>query len=140
MLNRAMARHKIDSQMRQAAFLAHVGHESGLLRNLVDNLNYSAEALVRTWPLRFTLDRAGAYAQHPQRIANKVYGIRMGNGPEASDDRWRYRGRGLLQVTGRSNYCETGAVPGLPLEDEPELIEQVEYAANPRPGGEQSAG
>ena len=128
-LNRAMSRWKIDSRIRQAAFLAQVGHESGQLRNLVENLNYSAEALVRIWPTRFTAQNAGAYARQPEKIANKVYGGRMGNGPEASGEGWRYRGRGLLQVTGRSNYREAGAGLGLPFEDKPELLEQAEHAA-----------
>jgi len=128
-LNRAMARHKIDSRVRVAAFLAQVGHESGQLRNLVENLSYSAEALVRTWPTRFTAQNAGAYARQPEKIANKAYGGRMGNGPEESGEGWRYRGRGLLQVTGRSNYRDAGAGLGLPLEDEPELLEKAEHAA-----------
>ena len=128
-LNRAMARWNIDSRIRQAAFLAQVGHESGQLRNLVENLSYSAEALVRIWPTRFTAQNASAYARQPEKIANKAYGGRMGNGPEASGEGWRYRGRGLLQVTGRSNYREAGAGLGLPLEDEPELLEQAEHAA-----------
>lgn len=128
-LNRAMARWRIDSRVRQAAFIAQVGHESGQLRNLVENLNYSAEALVRTWPSRFTDQTASGYARQPEKIANKVYGGRMGNGPEASGDGWRFRGRGLLQVTGRDNYREAGAGLGLPLEDEPELLEQAEHAA-----------
>lgn len=128
-LNRAMMRWKIDSWIRQAAFLAQVGHESGQLRSLVENLNYSAEALVRTWPNRFTPQAAGAYARQPEKIANKVYGGRMGNGPEASGDGWRFRGRGLLQVTGRSNYRAAGEGLGLPLEAQPELLEQAEHAA-----------
>ena len=97
-LNRAMSRWRLDSRIRQAAFLAQIGHESGQMRNLVENLNYSAEALIKTWPTRFTAENAGAYARNPEKIANKVYGGRMGNGPEASGDGWRYRGRGLLQV------------------------------------------
>jgi len=128
-LNRAMVRWRIDSLVRQAAFLAQVAHESGQLRNLVENLNYSAEALVRTWPSRFTAQTAAAYARQPEKIANKAYGGRMGNGPEASGDGWRFRGRGLLQVTGRSNYREAGTGLGLPLEDEPDLLEQAEHAA-----------
>lgn len=128
-LNRAMARWKIDSRVRQAAFVAQIGHESGQLRNLVENLSYSADALVRTWPTRFAAHNAAAYARQPEKIDNKVYGGRMGNGPEASGDGWRFRGRGLLQVTGRSNYREASTGLGLPLEDEPELLEQAEYAA-----------
>lgn len=129
-LNTAMANWEIDHPKRIAAFLAQVGHESGQLRNLVENLNYSAEALVRTWPNRFTPKNAGTYARQPEKIANKVYGGRMGNGTEVSGDGWRFRGRGLLQVTGRSNYRAAGAGLGLPLEDQPELLEQAEYAAN----------
>ncbi|MEN8639574.1 glycoside hydrolase family 19 protein [Pseudomonas sichuanensis] len=128
-INRAALRWKIDSRVRMAAFLAQVGHESGQLRNLVENLNYSAEALVRTWPTRFTPQTAGAYARQPEKIANKVYSGRMGNGPEGSGDGWCFRGRGLLQVTGRTNYRAAGAGLGLPLEDQPELLEQAEHAA-----------
>lgn len=128
-LNRAAARWKIDSRLRIGAFLAQIGHESGQLRVLVENLNYSAEALVRTWPSRFTAQTAKAYARQPEKIANRVYGGRMGNGPEASGDGWRYRGRGLIQLTGRDNYRSAGAALGLPLEDQPELLEQAEHAA-----------
>lgn len=128
-LNRAALRWKIDSRARMAAFLAQVGHESGQLRSLVENLNYSAEALVRTWPSRFTPQTAGAYARQPEKIANKVYGGRMGNGTEASGDGWRFKGRGLIQLTGRSNYRAAGTGLGLPLEDQPELLEQAEHAA-----------
>lgn len=128
-LNRAMARWKIDSPVRQAAFLAQVGHESGQLRRLVENLNYSAEALVRTWPSRFTAKNAGAYARQPEKIANRVYGGRMGNGQETSGDGWRYRGRGSIQLTGRDNYRAAGQALGLPLLENPELLEQPEHAA-----------
>lgn len=128
-LNRAMTRYKIDSRVRTAAFLAQIGHESGQLRALGENLNYSAEALVRTWPSRFDAQTAQAYARQPEKIANRVYGGRMGNGPEASGDGWRYRGRGLIQLTGRANYRAAGEALGLPLEEQPELLEQPEYAA-----------
>ncbi|AXO88455.1 glycoside hydrolase family 19 protein [Pseudomonas parafulva] len=128
-LNRAMLRWKIDSRLRTAAFLAQVGHESGQMCNLIENLNYSAEALVRTWPTRFTAETAPAYARQPERIANRVYGGRMGNGPEASGDGWHYRGRGLIQLTGRANYRAAGQALGLPLEEQPELIEHPEHAA-----------
>lgn len=128
-LNRAMARFKIDSRVLQAAFIAQIGHESGQLRRLVENLNYSAEALVRTWPNRFTAQTAAAYARQPEKIANRVYGGRMGNGPEASGDGWRFRGRGLIQLTGRSNYRAAAGGLCLPLEAQPELLEQPEQAA-----------
>ena len=128
-LNRAALRWKIDSRVRMAAFLAQIGHESGQLRNLVENLNYSAEALVCTWPSRFTSQTAGAYARQPEKIANRVYGDRMGNGSESSGDGWRFRGRGLIQLTGRDNYRAAGLALGLPLVEQSELLEQAEYAA-----------
>lgn len=87
-----------------AAFLAQVGTESGELNHLVENLNYSAEALMRVWPKRFpTIETAQRYARQPVLIANYVYANRLGNGDEASGDGWRYRGRGLIQVTGKTN-------------------------------------
>ncbi|MFV3402887.1 glycoside hydrolase family 19 protein [Pseudomonas sp. NY15463] len=127
-INRAALRWKIDSRVRVAAFLAQIGHESGQLRNLVENLNYSAEALVRTWPSRFTPETAAAYARQPEKIANKVYGGRMGNGTESTGDGWRFKGRGLIQLTGRDNYRAAGQALGIPLEDQPELLEQAEHA------------
>lgn len=134
-LNRAMARFKIDSPVRRAAFLAQVGHESGHLRRLVENLNYSAEGLANTWPSRFRgngglpNELAVRVARRPRDIANVVYAERMGNGPAGSDDGWRYRGRGLIQLTGRANYRICGTGIGQPLEDFPELLEQPEWAA-----------
>lgn len=127
-ITRAALRWKIDSRLRMAAFLAQIGHESGQLRNLVENLNYSADALVRTWPSRFTSQTAGAHARKPEKVANKVYGGRMGNRPEPSGDGWKYRGRGLIQITGRDNYRAAGKALGLPLEDQPELLERPEHA------------
>ncbi|MFK0088733.1 glycoside hydrolase family 19 protein [Pseudomonas sp. NPDC090755] len=138
-LNRAMARYKIDSRVRQAAFLAQVGHESGQLRNLVESLNYSVDALLA----KFSRERIGeasarAYGRtdgspaNQQAIANNIYGGAWGMknlGNTKSDDGWRHRGRGLLQVTGRANYAAAGAGLGMSLEDEPQLLEQPEHAA-----------
>lgn len=134
-LNRAMTRYRIDSPVRQAAFLAQVGHESGHLRRLVENLNYSAQGLASTWPNRYRAlsgqpnALAQRLARNPQAIANSAYANRNGNGPESSADGWRYRGRGLLQITGRANYLAAGRGMNLPLDKEPELLEQPEYAA-----------
>ncbi len=97
-------RFSVDTPLRVAHFLAQVFHESGNLRHCEENLNYSAEGLVRTWPSRFSFSQAKVYARHPQKIANKVYANRMGNGDEASGDGWRFRGRGYIGTTGRANY------------------------------------
>lgn len=135
-LNRAMLRWKIDSRLRQAAFIAQIGHESGQLRNLVENLSYRADRIRQVgqasaagsrW--RSLVPRAAELAGSPERFANAVYGGRMGNGPEASGDGWRFCGRGLIQLTGRDNYRAAAEALGLPLIDEPQLLEQAEHAA-----------
>lgn len=128
-LNDAMARFKIEGRKRVAAFLAQVGYESGQLRTLVENLNYSAEGLIRTWPKRFNLMTAAAVARKPEQIANIVYASRLGNGSAVTGDGWRYRGRGLIQVTGLANYQACGSALSLDLLARPELLEQPEYAA-----------
>lgn len=95
----------ITTRLRIAHFLATVWHESAGLTRTVENLNYSAQGLRKTFPRYFpTVTLANQYARKPQAIANRVYANRMGNGNEASGDGWRYRGRGLIQLTGRSNY------------------------------------
>jgi putative chitinase len=94
----------INTPRRIAAFVAQCAHESGGFRFLTENLNYRAESLVKTWPRYFNSGNAGSYARNPQRIANRAYADRMGNGNEASGDGWRFCGRGLIQLTGRSNY------------------------------------
>ncbi|HBO2143061.1 TPA: glycoside hydrolase family 19 protein [Pseudomonas aeruginosa] len=134
-LNAAMGRFGITSPVRVVAFLAQVGHESSQLTRLVENLNYSAQGLAATWPSRYrgADGRPNALAlnlaSHPEAIANNTYANRNGNGDESSGDGWRFRGRGLLQITGRKNYRAAGAGLGQPLEQEPELLEQPEFAA-----------
>lgn len=103
-LNQAMARWGIVTRPRIAAFLAQAAHESAELTRLEENLNYSAEGLMRTWPKRFTPELAAACARKPEAIANVVYSGRMGNGDVGSGDGWLYRGRGIFQLTGRANY------------------------------------
>jgi len=105
-LNTAMSRYQIVGTIRIAAFVAQVGHESGQLRRLVENLNYSADALRKTWPNRFNSELANAVARKPEQIANIAYGNRMGN--TAPGDGWKYRGRGLIQITGKDNYRACG--------------------------------
>jgi len=129
-LNAACDRFFISTPQRQAAFLAQLAHESGGLRRLEENLNYSAARLMAVWPKRFpTLEFASTFERQPEKIANFVYANRIGNGPVESGDGWRYRGRGLIQLTGRSNYRSTGAVLDLPLEAQPDLLLEREHAA-----------
>lgn len=103
-LNKVCIKYHIDTVNRLASFLAQVGHESGGFRYTAENLNYSQEALMRVFPKYFrTAAQASAYARKPEKIANRVYANRMGNGDEGSGDGFRYRGRGLIQLTGKTN-------------------------------------
>ena len=98
-----------------AYMLATAYHETDRTMCAVsENLNYSASGLLATFPKYFTISQAAAYARQPQRIANRAYANRMGNRNEASGDGWRYRGRGLVQITGRDNYAKYG------IADEPD--------------------
>lgn len=129
-LNEAMDLFAIVTPERAAVFLAQIAHESGECRRLVENLNYSAAGLQKTWPARFpSLLVAEQYARQPEKIANRVYANRMGNGDEASGDGWKFRGRGLLQVTGRSNYRSAGAALNLALEAMPDRLAEPMPAA-----------
>lgn len=104
-----------------AHFLSQVLHESAMLTVLAENLNYSAERLVAVWPRRFpSVSRARPYARNPEALANHVYADRMGN--TEPGDGWKYRGRGLIQITGRSNYELVQELTGLPVVDEPDLL------------------
>ena len=127
-LNQAMLEFSINTPLRQAAFIAQTAHESIGYTAFRENLNYSADALVRTWPRRFTPKTAQSYARQPEKIANCVYANRIGNGGETSGDGWRYRGRGIIQVTGKNNYKACGTGLGLDLISSPELLEQLTHA------------
>jgi putative chitinase len=131
-LNDAADTFGIDTPQRQAHWLAQCAHESGHFRFLSENLNYSAEALVRTFRKYFpSIDAARPYARQPVRIASKVYANRMGNGSESTQDGWKYRGRGLIQLTGRDNYVAFGEDIGRPMDIllEPDLVADPELAA-----------
>jgi putative chitinase len=129
-LNAAMKEWDIDSPERVAAFLAQVAHESSELRRLEENLNYSAARLRAVWPKRFPDDAtATRYANDPERLANYVYAGRMGNGDAASGDGWKFRGRGLIQLTGRSNYVACKAALGLDVVRSPDLLREPLPAA-----------
>ncbi len=123
----------IDTTQRLAGFLAQTAHESADYKLLEENLNYSAEGLVKTWPKRFTAATAGAYARKPEKIANKVYSDRMGNGNEASGDGWYFRGRGIKQLTGRDNYTAFGKSVGMTAE------KAAEYCATKKGAVESAA-
>lgn len=115
-LNLTMAEFGIDTPARQAAFLATIGAESGQLSAVVENLNYRREALVRVFPKYFpNLALADLYAHQPEKIANRVYANRGGNGDEASGDGWRYRGAGLIQLTFHDNQAACADHFDIPL-------------------------
>lgn len=105
-------------------FLGQILHESGLLSRTEENLFYrTPERLCEVWPARFpTIGSALPFVSSPQALANKVYADRLGNGTEGSGDGWRYRGSGLIQVTGRDNFAACEAATGLPLVERPELL------------------
>jgi len=125
-LNTAMSRYQIVGTKRIGAVIAQVGHESGHLTLLVENLNYSADALRKTWPSRFNAELASTAARKPEQIANIAYGNRMGNTEQG--DGWKYRGRGLIQITGKNNYRDCGEALGLDLINHPELLEKPQHA------------
>lgn len=120
-----------ESKLRLAHFFAQVLHESGCLRFDMENLNYSSEALVKVFGKYFrTKEEADACARQPEKIANRVYANRMGNRGETSGDGWKYRGRGLIQLTGRSNYKAFAEWVGDErVVDEPDLVSS-EYAVH----------
>lgn len=104
-LNTILPDYDIDTAERMAAFLAQTAHESGGYRAIKENLNYRAASLMKVWPRHFpTMEIATAYAGKQEKIANRAYGNRMGNGPEESGDGWKYAGKGLIQLTGKDNY------------------------------------
>lgn len=115
-INRICPRWQIDTPKRLAMFLDQCGHESLGFTTFVENLNYSATALLQYWPKRFTTETAQQYARKPEAIANHVYAGRMGNGDEASGDGWRFRGHGPLQNTGRANRAAFAKAVKLTLE------------------------
>ncbi len=119
----------INTPQRQAAFLAEVAVESSNLTRVTENLNYKASGLLRVFPRHFTEAEAEDYQHHPERIAAHVYADRMGNGDEDSGDGWSYRGRGLIQLTGKDNYRLCGAALGVDLIAMPEYLETAEGAA-----------
>ena len=104
-LTAALPEYEIDSDLRIASFLAQCGHESADFNTLIENLNYSSDSLRKVFPKYFpTATSAEPFNRHAEDIANKIYGNRMGNTEEG--DGWLYRGRGVIQITGKDNYAE----------------------------------
>lgn len=120
----------INTPKRIAAFIAQCSHESGGFRVLTENLNYKAAGLRRIFPKYFPTDElAKQYEKQPRKIANRVYASRMGNGDESSGDGFRYCGRGLIQLTGKSNYQAFADSLEMKVEDVPDYLATFEGAA-----------
>jgi putative chitinase len=121
--------YEINTPQRVAAFLAQCAHESGGFKALKENLNYKAESLCKVFGKYFpNMDLANQYAHNQEKIANRVYGGRMGNGPEDSGDGFRYCGRGLIQLTGKQNYTKFAESIDTPVEEIPEFLGTFEGA------------
>ena len=128
-LNKVLPKYEINTPVRIAAFMAQCGHESADFTTLKENLNYGAKGLRGTWPKRFPDDATAAkYERKPEMIANKVYSDRMGNGPEASGDGWKYRGRGAIQLTGHDNYTAFAKDIGKTVDEAIVYLETLEGA------------
>lgn len=126
-INATLILYEIKSEQEVAAFLAQCGHESIDFTTFEENMNYSAAGLRKTWPKRFPTDAiAQEYARKPERIANKVYANRMGNGDETSGDGWKYHGRGAIQLTGKDNYEKFAAALMLSLPGTVEYIKTLQ--------------
>jgi len=115
------SKYGLKSDLLVAHAMAQFSHECGAGTEVVENLNYSAQGLMNTWPSRFDEAKAAQFARDPEKIANEVYNGRMGN-RLGSDDGWNYRGRGGSQVTGRNGYAELSEKVGLSLLDQPDLV------------------
>lgn len=128
-MNNIVSKYNITSHVRLAHFMAQIAHESGNFKAVVENLNYSADALLSVFPKYFkdksgVLDKTLAlkYARNPEMIGSRVYASRMGNGDEASKEGYKFRGRGYLQVTGKDNYKAFSTFIGEDCVANPDLI------------------
>jgi putative chitinase len=123
-----LEKYKINTVIRAAHFFAQVTHESGGFGVMTENLNYSADGLLKIFPKYFSAESAASHARNPQMIANRVYANRLGNGDTASNEGWSYRGRGFIQLTGKDNYSKFALSIGKSLEDTVKYLETVEGA------------
>ena len=133
--NETFERFGIVTPAQQASWIGQCGHECGNFRIMEENLNYRAPTLLKLFPQNpkrvwgFTPETAAAYERQPQRIANRIYGNRMGNRDEASGDGFRFRGSGFLQLTGMNNFYHAGQALGVDFIMQPELVRTPMYAA-----------
>ena len=133
--NETFQRFGITTPAQQASWIGQCGHECGNFRIMEENLNYRAPTLLKLFPKTpkrqwgFTPEEAAAYEKQPVRIANRIYGNRMGNRDEASGDGFRFRGSGFLQLTGHSNFYHAGQALGVDFVMQPELVRTPMYAA-----------
>lgn len=116
------AKFNITNPLRLAHFLAQCGHESGGFKTVNENLNYSVSGLLRVFPKYFPGNLAESYAKNPAKIASRVYGSRMGNGDETTGEGYKYRGRGYIQLTGKSNYTNFAKFIGEDTVANPDLV------------------
>lgn len=129
-LSQLLPDYEINTPKRIAAFMAQCAHESGEFVFLSENLNYKAESLMKIFGKYFPdMTTAKAYEKKPEKIANKIYANRMGNGDEASGDGFKYRGRGLIQLTGKTNYSWFAASLEISPEEAAEYMQTFEGAA-----------
>lgn len=125
----------IKTLRQQAGFIGQCAHESGNFKVIEENLNYRAATLLKLFPRTpkrawgFTPEEAAAYERQPRKIANRIYGNRMGNRGEESGDGWRFRGSGYLQLTGHANFYHAGQALGEDFVMEPDLVRTPKYAA-----------
>ena len=119
---------ELNTPERLAAFIAQCGHESDGFRFFEENLNYQAASLIRTWPTHFNEENANEYAHKPEKIANRAYANRNGNGSEESGDGWTYRGRGAIQLTFKENYEECSRDLGFDFIANPDAVSTPEGA------------
>lgn len=116
------AKFGINTPVKLAHFLAQCGHESAGFKVVNENLNYSSDGLKKIFPKYFKDILTEGYARNPQKIANRVYGGRMGNGPESTGDGFKFRGRGYIQLTGKDNYTAFGKAINEDIVSNPDLV------------------
>jgi putative chitinase len=123
MVEAVVAQYEITQPLRLCHFMSQIAHESGNFTQVVENMNYSVDGLLKTFPRYFpTRQLAIQYARQPEKIGNRVYANRMGNGDEASGEGFKYRGRGYLQLTGKFNYSDFSKFIGEDCVADPELV------------------